>query len=169
MDKLTNKISDLSSVPVYANKFNELIDEITDVNPSAGTMKADVISEYTSAAGVTVDGVLLKDGTVSMSTQILAAAGSTQTDAGAITGQVVVVTGADATKGVKLPAVANGKVIFLINTANAVLKIYPTTSEKIQGGTANANISLAAYGVAIFTYKTTNDWYATEITAGAVA
>lgn len=75
MDKLTNKISDLSSVPVYANKFNELIDEITDVNPSAGTMKADVISEYTSAAGVTVDGVLIKDSGITAAQGLAAATG----------------------------------------------------------------------------------------------
>lgn len=169
MDILTNKISALSSVPVYADKFNELVEEVTAINPSTNTLKANIISEATSASGVTVDSVLLKDGMVSMATQTLAAAGYVQGDAGAITSQLVFVTGADATKGVVLPSVANGKVVFLINTANAILKIYPASGEKIQGGTANANISLAAYGVAIFGYKTAGDWYTTEITAGAVA
>jgi hypothetical protein len=75
----------------------------------------------------------------------------------------VFVTGADATKGVILPTVTNGKFIIVVNTANAVLKIYPASGEKIQGGTANANISLAAYSVFLCGYKASGDWYGTEI------
>ena len=167
MDKITNKISDLSTVPVYAAQLNELIDEVTDVNPSAGTMKANTISEYTSGSGVTADGVLLKDGMVSMATQTLAAAGSTQGDAGAITSQVVFVTGADATKGVVLPAVAANKVVIILNQANAVLKIYPASGEKINGGTANAAISVAAYSFTVLGYKAAGDWNAAENSAAA--
>ena len=47
--------------------------------------------------------------------------------------------------------------------------VNPTSGEKIQGGTANANISLAAYSVFLCGYKASGDWYGTEITAGAVA
>jgi hypothetical protein len=167
MDKLTNKISDLSSVPVYADKFNTLVDEVTDVNPSAGTMKANTISEYTSGSGVTVDSVLLKDGMVSMATQTLAATGDAQSNAGAITGQVVFVTGADNTRGVILPAVSANKIVIVLNQANAVLKIYPATGEKINGGTANTAISVAAYSFTILGYKAAGDWNAAENSAAA--
>ena len=85
MDKLTNKISDLSSVPVYANKFNELIEElegtitpsyittggitstgtITTTSINSNAITTSTIVEKTTGSGVTIDNVLLKDGTVS--------------------------------------------------------------------------------------------------------
>jgi len=157
------------ALKVTAKDYNALTDAFNAVVPALGEANADTVSEYTSGEGVTVDGVKLQDGMVSMLTTTLAATGTTQTDAAQIASQVVFVTGANTTTGVKLPAVAANKIVFLINTANAVLKIYPATGEKIQGGTADANIALAAYSVAIFGYKAAGDWYATEITAGAVA
>jgi hypothetical protein len=157
------------ALKVQAKDYNDLVDAFNAVVPVAGTAKANTIEEYTTGSGVEVDGVLLKDGTTSMLTQTLIATGTNQATGSAVVGQLVFVTGADATTGVVLPAVSNGKVIFLINTANAVLKIYPASGEKIQGGVADANISLAAYGVCIFGYKAAGDWYTTEITAGAVA
>ena len=192
MDKITNKISDLSAVPVYAAQFNELIDELDGtITPSAITtsylkvngqgdfssvtssvVATSYIIEKSAGNGVNIDGVVLKDGMITMATQILPATGSTIADAAPITGQMVVVTLANNTKGVLLPLLMGediNKVIFLINTANAVLKIYPTDGQSIQGGTASAPISLAAYGVAIFTFKASGDWYAAEITGGAVA
>lgn len=186
MKKIKNSISALSAVPVYAEQFNELIDELDGtITPSAITtsyltangvnstvVTTSYISEKVTGKGVTIDGVVLKDGMITMATQILPATGSTMDDAAPITGQMVIVTGANNTKGVLLPFlmdVDNNKVIFLINTANAVLKIYPRDGQSIQGGTAGAPISLAAYGVAIFTFKASGDWYAAEITGGAVA
>jgi len=48
--------------PVYSKQFNELVDVVNDLSGADGTLQADTITEETSAAGVTVDGVLLKDG-----------------------------------------------------------------------------------------------------------
>lgn len=76
----------------------------------------------------------------------LAAAGSTQGDAGQIVSHLTTITAADATKGVKLPATpVAGETYTVINTANAVLKLYPGTGDTISGLAANANMSLAAY------------------------
>lgn len=50
--------------PVYSKQFNALVDVVSELEPSDGTLVADTISESTSAAGVTVDGVLLKDNAV---------------------------------------------------------------------------------------------------------
>lgn len=50
--------------PVYSKQFNELVDVVSELEPADGTLVADTISESTSAAGVTVDGVLLKDNAV---------------------------------------------------------------------------------------------------------
>lgn len=158
-------LSKIKKVGVFSNSADseEIVARAKHVNPIV-----DVVNGLTDGTGAlnaaSITGTLLN-----ISTQTLAAAGSAQGDAGTITGQLVFVTGADATKGVILPTVTNGKFIIVVNTANAVLKIYPASGEKIQGGTVNANISLAAYSVFLCGYKASGDWYGTEITAGAVA
>ena len=158
-------LSKIKKVGVFSNSADseEIVARAKHVNPIV-----DVVNGLTDGTGAlnaaSITGTLLN-----ISTQTLAAAGSAQGDAGTITGQLVFVTGADATKGVRLPKVTNGKFIIVVNTANAVLKIYPASGEKIQGGTANANISLAAYSVFLCGYKASGDWYGTEITASAVA
>lgn len=43
-------------------KIKEIIDAINELSPSEGSLEADVISEETAGSGVTVDGVLIKDG-----------------------------------------------------------------------------------------------------------
>ena len=49
---------------VYSKQFNEAIDYINDTVGTPGTGEFDIISEETAGAGVTADGVLLKDGLV---------------------------------------------------------------------------------------------------------
>lgn len=53
--------------PVYDYWYNELVDAFNAIVPTAGTAQADTIDESTADAGVTVDGVLLKDGAVTTS------------------------------------------------------------------------------------------------------
>ena len=158
-------LSKIKKVGVFSNSADseEIVARAKHVNPIV-----DVVNGLTDGTGA-LDAASITGTLLNVSTQTLAAAGSAQGDAGKITGQLVFVTDADATKGVILPTVTNGKFIIVVNTANAVLKIYPASGEKIQGGTANANISLAAYSVFLCGYKASGDWYGTEITAGAVA
>lgn len=75
---------------------------------------------------------------VNSSVQALAAAGTDQTNAGAIltTARTVVVSAANGTKGVILPASVVGKEIQIKNNAAAVLKIYPPASSAINALTA---------------------------------
>lgn len=47
---------------VYSKQFNKLVDVVNELEPSDGNLVAGTISESTAGAGVTVDGVLLKDG-----------------------------------------------------------------------------------------------------------
>lgn len=92
----------------------------------------------------------------------LAAAGSTQADGVAIpfTG-LITVTGADATKGAVLPA-PSGKgdwcVVKNDDAANAVLKVYPATGGKINNGSANAALSMAAKTSAFFFSPDGTNW-----------
>lgn len=55
--------TELGKVPVYADKFNYLVDLLFGTGLTVGSIQADTISEVTSGTGVTVDGVLLKDRT----------------------------------------------------------------------------------------------------------
>jgi hypothetical protein len=96
--------------------------------------------------------------------QILAAAGTVQGDAGAITvksGGLVHVTGADATKGARLPAAAAGLIVDLKNddAANAILKLYPATGDEINALGANTEISLAAKVSARFRAIDATTWF----------
>lgn len=81
INKITKKnfrpTSPLGMTPVYADKANELIDKLNDVSPSTGTLNIDTIAENTSATGVTIDGVLIKDNTITAVKDSVTAAATT--------------------------------------------------------------------------------------------
>lgn len=121
-----------------------------------------------AASGDTYARVRLCDGPTTTSDPVftpeaVAAAGSVQGDAtaiGATTG-FAHCTGADATKGVKLPAAVAGKVVIVKNAdaANAVLKVYPASSDAINALSANAALSMAAKTSAVFVALDATTWY----------
>jgi hypothetical protein len=75
MDTLVAGVTKASILAVFAALDEALdlngqnVDDVGNID-SAGTVKADTIGEHTPAAGVTVDGVLLKDSTVKTDTLI---------------------------------------------------------------------------------------------------
>lgn len=98
--------------------------------------------------------------------QTVAAAGSTNADAGSITANapinVIVATGADATKGVILPAAAAGTIYVVknIDAANAILKIYPPSGAQINALTATTGaLSMAANTCAVFAFSSATQVY----------
>lgn len=90
----------------------------------------------------------------------VAAAGSNQSGATLLTGTMNEVTGADGTKGVKLPVIARpGHSVTVYNAhASNALKVYPNSSATIAGGSANAAITLNALTTARFTASSTTNW-----------
>ena len=110
-----------------------------------------------SAAGASSTATLL------LNVEAVAAAGSVQGDAGAVGASTSFVhgTGADATKGIVLPAAAAGKMIIVKNAdaANAVLKVYPASGDAINALSANAAISMAAKTSAVFIALDATTWY----------
>ena len=99
---------------------------------------------------------------------IIAAAGSDETDATAILNLETVVTAGDDTKGVILPAVADNLIIVVHHVvADKALKIYPAAGEKINGGSADADVIItsAASDTATmrFVKKAAGDWYGVAI------
>lgn len=102
--------------------------------------------------------------TLTLGVQVLAAAGNAQGNAGAVTvasGGFVHATGADATKGIVLPAAAAGAFIIVKNAdaANNVLKVYPASGDAINALSADAAISMAAKTSALFVAIDATTWY----------
>jgi hypothetical protein len=120
---------------------------------SGGTVKAESGGKITVEAGGELEVLgTSKLGAAELSYAAINAAGSTQANATAITSAVALVDAADGTKGVRLPASAAGKVVFVINkvAATHALKVYPATGGKIDGGSANASVNVAAAKRAVF-------------------
>lgn len=101
---------DDSRFKVYSKQFNELVDDIktlftSDALLSIAAVSTDAISEKTTAAGVTVDGALIKDGSF-IGKQATATATSGGLTTGLLSGadQFVTVTSANANNIVCLPS-----------------------------------------------------------------
>lgn len=81
----------------------------------------------------------------------VASAGSTQTDAAALTNTLNNVTGADGAKGVKLTALSgfsNGRVIVIYNASASALKLYSNAAGELINGVAGTTaFSIAARGI----------------------
>lgn len=130
-----------------------------NVAKMGGTFKVDVISELTSGTGVTIDGVLLKDGAVETTgpakidanTGISANAGGGQGSATALTGQynnvTTVATAGDSVK--LLPDVAGLKQTVKNSGANT-LAIFPNTDDSVNALAVNLSIDLLPGAEATF-------------------
>jgi len=97
-----------------------------------------------------------------LGTATIASAGSTQSDAAALTAQVNIITGADGTKGVVLPAaVAGMPPIYVYNSvATNGLKIYPASGDDINDGSADASIIIEGKTLAVLVATDASTWAA---------
>lgn len=73
----------------------------------------------------------------------LAATGSVIGDAAQLVAPFTLVTGADGTKGVKLPAAVAGMVVEGVNKSASALKLWPTSGDALTGGGASPGASAA--------------------------
>lgn len=91
----------------------------------------------------------------------VAATGSVLADAAQLSTGFTVVTGADGTKGVKLPATPTaGSIVIIKGTTAGVLKVWPDAAATINAVAANGAISLASGAIpAIFIAKSATQWY----------
>jgi hypothetical protein len=111
-----------------------------------------------TAAGLRLGGPI----PVSFNAATAAAAGSTQATATPLTASVNHVTGADGTKGVRLPAIAQpGQIVAVYNATSAqALKVYPPTGGTINGGAANAAVTQSGLTLALFIATSSTNWAA---------
>ena len=99
--------------------------------------------------------------------QTVAAAGNAIGNATAITSTepLVVVTGANGTAGVRLPAVANldaGTTFLIQNFGNNTLEVYPTADDRVYPAADDAGITVAAYGFLQVTVADATGWFGNE-------
>lgn len=91
----------------------------------------------------------------------VAAAGSVLADAAQLSAGFTVVTGANGTLGVKLPATpAAGTIVIIKGTTAGVLKVWPDAAATINAVGSNGAMSLASGVIpAWFIAKSTTQWY----------
>jgi hypothetical protein len=92
----------------------------------------------------------------------LASAGSTQANATAVSGAVPVynVSGGDDAKGVVLPVAVAGTELAIYNAGAGALKVYPASGGSINGGAANAALSVTSKTVARLVSLDGTNWAA---------
>jgi len=124
---------------------------------SAGSVSA------TSVTGTTVTA----SGSLVIKSATVAAAGSNQGNAAAVTAGFTLVTDANATKGVVLPAASAGLVVIIKNAdaANAVLKVYPASGDAINALAANASYDMAAKTSMLLVAYDATTWYTVPLLA----
>ena len=119
----------------------------------------------------TISGALTVSSGLIFGIQAVTAAGSDQAGAGAISatgGTVVNVTGADNSKGVRLPlisAVSLGQAYLICNNlVNKTLEIYPGSGDGINPASDNAAITVAADTIFLCIALTLAEWFGAELT-----
>jgi hypothetical protein len=133
-------------------------------------------------AGTTITGATISGGTISSATSVsasditttgglylktatVAAAGSTQANAAAVSDGFTLVSAADGTKGVVLPAAVAGRTIILKNGAAAILKVWPAVGDGINAIAVDSNYVLAANTSSLLIAYDATTWYSVPLLA----
>ena len=142
-----------------------------------GTSEFDVINEKTTGAGVTVDGVLNKDGGITTTeinnygaaTAITAFATGGQSDAVVLAKDFNEITVcATAGDSVKLPTAVAGLSVTVKNNGATAADVFPATGDSIDTGGVNAAIRLAVGATMTFRAVDATVWESTLAAAGTV-
>lgn len=165
-------VRDLISLGVQPPVARYQTDKLVNVNssgnlvlPVATSKKLSVTVAGTEAASLNATGLTFSVATAGIvyTPGTVAAAGSAQGDAAAIAAKVSTITASDGTKGVILPATpVVGDQYIVINTAAAILKIYPGTGDTINATAANTAVSVAASVVTQCIATSTSAWWCFE-------
>ena len=89
----------------------------------------------------------------------VSAAGTNQSGATELSDVYNIVTTVGSGAGVKLPTAEARLTYTVVNTTATNLLVYPNVSDKINGGTANAAVTVAAGSSVTFIAKDSTDWY----------
>jgi len=153
-------------------QVGEVVTYLTDANSNLiGSILADVLAEKTTGAGITADGVLLKDGIVGGTTA------HTATSDGLLTGQLlgatqfVTVTSASADNIISLPKAADipigTKIRGMVNATGFELRAYPSDVASVAiNNISGANTEAAIPADTSFTVEliSATEWILTALT-----
>ena len=143
----------MSTITLRASKGSPLTN--TEVDTNFSNLNND---KYESGNNVSV-GTLTASGNVTFGiAATVSAAGSTQGTATALTKTYNIVSTASANQGVILPSAAAGLVINLYNVSGNTIKVYPASTETIDGGSANAPIEVVTANGAELVGISTGGW-----------
>lgn len=133
--------------------------------PSSANLAAAVTDETGSGALVFADAPVFS-GMPRIPTATVAAAGSSEADAAAVTTGFTLVSGANGTKGVILPDASPGEIAIIKNGAAAVLKIYPAALDGINALTVTTgSYDIAANTSVILIAYDNTTWYSIPLVA----
>ncbi len=126
-------------------------------------LTADVIVRVSVEALANASGAATFGG---MPVATVAAAGSTVSDAAALSVGMNIVTGADGTKGVVLPtAPAAGTIVMIKGTTSGTLKIYPDAAATINAISSHANYTTGTVAPVMLIATSTTQWYTFPLVA----
>jgi len=133
---------------------------------TGATISGGTVSSATSVSATSVSaGDLTTTGGLYLKTATVAATGSTQADAASVSDGLTLVTAADGTKGIKLPAAVAGRTVILKNGAAAILKVWPASGDGINAITVDSNYVLAANTSSLLIAYDATTWYSVPLLA----
>ncbi len=123
---------------------------------SVSRMRKELAAQTMTSVTVSADSTF-QSGLVLSDVGTLAASGSSVSSSAAIASHVTMVTAADGTKGVQLPAATNGEVYVVGNVvSNQTLKLYPSTGSAFNGFAPNASLNLTGSQGAVCVYASSS-------------
>lgn len=138
----------------------------TGVTSLAGTANQATVSASTGSVTISTPATFVAPGTIQdttgmmYSTATVAAAGSTQGTATALTKSYNVVTPVASSTGVALPTPpAAGLRVVVINKGANTLNVYPATGGAIDAASTNTAVTLPVNGAATYQAASTTQWY----------
>jgi len=142
----TITLRSVKGIPLTNNEVDTNFTNLNEDKYQSGSSPSFVDLTLTGALTTSVDATVT-------------AAGTTQGGATALTKAVSIVTTATADQGVKLPTAAAGISATIVNTTAVNIKIYPNTSDVIDGGTVNVAVDLAPYSSVQLVAQDAIDWF----------
>jgi hypothetical protein len=128
----------------------------TEVDNNFNNLNTD---KYESGSNPTFGNLTLTGDLKPSISATVSAAGTNQSGATELSDVYNIVTTVGSGAGVKLPTAEASLTYTVVNTTVTNLLVYPNVSDKINGGTANAAVTVAAGSSATFIAKDATDWY----------
>lgn len=132
------------AIAINATSWEQITADLTDLDVTSVTATGDLTVGGFEQSGVS--------GSVT-------SAGSDQSGATQLAETIsVITTNSAATNGVKLPTAVAGRTVSVFNSTGTDCKLYPNSSDTINGGSANASITLPANTSYVLSCKDATDW-----------